>query len=260
MRSLGLGVLAPGAKSLNMRNVNKVIMVSCANDTAVRKGTCCLISSTKSFCTASVIGLVVKTINMWREGSMNWCHVKVSAAVPVSGKNNWVGRVCQAFFQTHHRQPNITLIGNHDTSTALVQFGEEGCRIINMKFLGKGLPDEVKEENFVSIAKQFSASHSVGMCHGNVCVDNVVLESGHLIDWDLTDKVERHPDVARAIKDDTIKKLVLKKEHDWCSLKKGVKLFAPKDKSHDVHWEFLMKNIDDETKEAKLKRASFWFF
>ena len=103
---------------------------------------------------------------------------------------------------------------------------------------------------------------------GDIRIDNMMPQSGKLIDWDLAGKVnehvhpvgskqivdgERHANVAAAIDNRKIGELPLTTEHDWHSLKKGMEAFKAKDQSHQNGWAELIRNIEEAAERRKAR-------
>ena len=195
-----------------------------------------------------------------------FCATGQNVAIDRSNK-----QVFKSFFSTDRRNVNLDLIREHvDPDAREIKLGDEGS-YVQMKDVGRALPDEVEVGKFVDVANSLAEAHKKGFCHGDIRIDNMMLQSGKLIDWDLAGKVnehvypvglkqivdgKRHPDVAAAIDDRKIGELQLSTEHDWYSLKKAMEAFKAKDESHQNGWEELIRNIE-EAAERRKARVSY---
>lgn len=202
-----------------------------------------------------------------KDRQLMFCRTGHNVAIDDSEK-----QVFKSFFSTNRRKVNLHLIQGHvDENATEIQLGDKGS-YVQMNDVGTALPAEVEVGKFVDIANSLAAAHSENdTCHGDVRLDNMILESGTLIDWDLAGKEnethypkgmndivdgERHPAVKKAIQEGTIGELTLSKDHDWYSLKAVMQLFEPTDNSKNGAWTHLVDNIAQDGERAKA-RSSF---
>jgi len=157
-----------------------------------------------------------------------------------------------------------------DPKAMQFSLGDEGS-YISMRYMEVALPAQIEVDKFIAVANSLANAHNAGYCHGDIRIDNMILESGALIDWDLARKADealypsglqtiidgkRHPDVTKAVQNRKIGELKLTKAHDWYSLKAAMNCFEPENEDDEKPWANLIENIESEG-ERKMARKSF---
>jgi len=115
-----------------------------------------------------------------RKQQLKICLTRGNNAIDRSNK-----QVFKSFFWTERRDVNLDLIHEHvDRNAQEIELGDEGS-YVQMKNVGSALPDVVDVGAFIGVANSLAKAHETGFCHGDIRIDNMMLESGTLIDWDL---------------------------------------------------------------------------
>ena len=219
----------------------------------------------------------------------DFCTVSKNVAFQPSRNEDKVPhKIFKSFYGTKHRNHNLELVQKfidpkaevhklckpHNVEEDLKKDKQVNWSFLEMKYLGPILPDsgEISVQRLIEVVELLHKLHDDhDMVHGDIRLSNMILSesSGKIIDFDYSGKDgehkyppglvaiadgERHQEVKDAIDNNTIKEQVLRKEHDWHSMKAVMRLFKVKDKEHAAIYDQMINQVMEESaREGNLK-------
>lgn len=167
--------------------------------------------------------------------------------VPEDGN---VFRVMKAYDESTYCKPNIHLVKSLLCPDVRIWTSKDKkLQLVEMKYFDSNWSNGLNKKIsiFVDILQKLQVLHCANLVHGDIRLSNM-LSTGHLIDFDFVGNKcypeglqairdgERHEEVKKAIRNDTIGKLSMNLKHDLYSMGAVLKLFTPVKDQYNQTW------------------------